>query len=185
MRGTFDNIENPPRRKQETELSAPQSQYAEYGDARIHYTVHGSGDPLILLHGGGPGATGLSNYSRNIAALAEHFTCYVIDFPGWGQSSKNLDSFGAPSPFLPMGDKAAVLDIQTAGSVLSGAMRDDDGADDALYVGSIDGSAFRWKADVKSPFPMTLGFTGHIDGDKISGGAAGPFGSTPFTGSRR
>jgi 4,5:9,10-diseco-3-hydroxy-5,9,17-trioxoandrosta-1(10),2-diene-4-oate hydrolase len=86
--------------KQERDMSTTASQFAEQGDVRIHYTVHGSGDPLILIHGGGPGATGLSNYSRNIEALSEHFTCYVIDSPGWGQSSKNLDSFGAHSPFL-------------------------------------------------------------------------------------
>jgi pimeloyl-ACP methyl ester carboxylesterase len=69
-------------------------------DWRIHYTVQGSGPALILLHGGGPGATGASNYSRNVDALARSFTTYVIDFPGWGQSSKNLDGFGSPSPFF-------------------------------------------------------------------------------------
>ena len=67
---------------------------------RIHYTAQGTGPALILLHGGGPGATGASNYSRNVDALAQHFTTYVIDFPGWGQSSKNLEAFGAPSPFV-------------------------------------------------------------------------------------
>jgi 4,5:9,10-diseco-3-hydroxy-5,9,17-trioxoandrosta-1(10),2-diene-4-oate hydrolase len=81
-------------------MSEPKSQFAVSGEVSIHYTVEGSGDPVILLHGGGPGANGRSNYSRNISALAEHFTCYVIDFPGWGQSSKNLDSFGAANPFI-------------------------------------------------------------------------------------
>jgi 4,5:9,10-diseco-3-hydroxy-5,9,17-trioxoandrosta-1(10),2-diene-4-oate hydrolase len=95
-------------------LTGPLSQFVEEGDIRIHYTVHGSGDPLILLHGGGPGASGLSNYCRNIAALAEHFTCYVIDFPGWGQSSKNLNSFGAPSPFLN-GARAVKLFMDSVG----------------------------------------------------------------------
>jgi 4,5:9,10-diseco-3-hydroxy-5,9,17-trioxoandrosta-1(10),2-diene-4-oate hydrolase len=77
-----------------------ESIFAEGADWRIHYTVQGHGPNLILLHGGGPGATGASNYSRNIDALSKHFTTYVIDFPGWGQSSKNLDSFGASSPFV-------------------------------------------------------------------------------------
>jgi 4,5:9,10-diseco-3-hydroxy-5,9,17-trioxoandrosta-1(10),2-diene-4-oate hydrolase len=67
---------------------------------RIHYTVQGSGPALILLHGAGPGATGLGNFNRNATVLARHFTTYVIDFPGWGQSSKNLNAFGAPSPFV-------------------------------------------------------------------------------------
>ena len=30
----------------------------------------GSGPPVIMLHGGGPGASGLSNYARNIDVLA-------------------------------------------------------------------------------------------------------------------
>lgn len=74
----------------------------KHGDSAwsIHYTMQGSGPALILLHGGGPGATGASNYSRNIKALSAHFTVYVIDMPGWGQSSKNLQIFGSPSPFI-------------------------------------------------------------------------------------
>ncbi|CAN5268455.1 alpha/beta fold hydrolase [soil metagenome] len=66
----------------------------------MHYTVQGQGPALILLHGGGPGATGASNYSRNIDVLSAHFTTYVIDMLGWGQSSKNLQIFGSPSPFM-------------------------------------------------------------------------------------
>jgi 2-hydroxy-6-oxonona-2,4-dienedioate hydrolase/4,5:9,10-diseco-3-hydroxy-5,9,17-trioxoandrosta-1(10),2-diene-4-oate hydrolase len=68
------------------------------GDTEIFYTELGSGDPVVLLHGGGPGASGLSNYSRNIEALAEHFRVIVPDMPGYGRSSKNLaqgDPFGA------------------------------------------------------------------------------------------
>lgn len=66
---------------------------------RIAYEVTGSGDDVILLHGGGPGATGSSNYGKNIESLSRHFRCWVIDFPGWGQSSKNLDAFGDIGPF--------------------------------------------------------------------------------------
>jgi pimeloyl-ACP methyl ester carboxylesterase len=94
--------------------NGPTSRFVEQGDVRIHYTQHGSGSPLILLHGGGPGANGLSNYGRNIAALAAHFTCYVIDFPGWGQSSKNLESLGSPSPFLN-GGRAVKLFMDLVG----------------------------------------------------------------------
>lgn len=65
----------------------------------IHYQVMGSGPNMVMLHGGGPGATGASNYSKNIEALSKHYSCWVIDFPGWGQSSKNLNAFGAEGPF--------------------------------------------------------------------------------------
>ncbi|MDF3285191.1 MULTISPECIES: alpha/beta fold hydrolase [unclassified Gordonia (in: high G+C Gram-positive bacteria)] len=68
------------------------------GDTEIFYTDIGSGEPVILLHGGGPGASGLSNYVRNIDALAQRFRVIVPDMPGYGRSSKNLsqdDPFGA------------------------------------------------------------------------------------------
>ena len=82
------------------DAETPQSHFAEQDGVRIHYTVSGSGPPLILLHGGGPGASGLSNYGRNVEALSKAHTTYVIDFPGWGRSSKNLDALGARSPFV-------------------------------------------------------------------------------------
>ena len=66
---------------------------------RIGYQVCGAGEDVLLLHGGGPGATGASNYSKNIEALSRHFRCWVIDFPGWGSSSKNLNAFGGLGPF--------------------------------------------------------------------------------------
>lgn len=66
---------------------------------RIGYQVSGSGEDVVLLHGGGPGATGASNYGKNVEALSRHFRCWVIDFPGWGSSSKNLNAFGGLGPF--------------------------------------------------------------------------------------
>lgn len=51
----------------------------------------GSGPPVVMLHGGGPGASGVSNYSRNIEALAQHFRVIVPDMPGYGRSAKGID----------------------------------------------------------------------------------------------
>jgi 4,5:9,10-diseco-3-hydroxy-5,9,17-trioxoandrosta-1(10),2-diene-4-oate hydrolase len=51
----------------------------------------GSGAPVVMLHGGGPGASGVSNYARNIDALAEHFRVIVPDMPGYGRSAKGVD----------------------------------------------------------------------------------------------
>ena len=61
------------------------------GGRQIHYTETGQGQPLLLLHGGGPGASGVPNYSRNIDVLARHFRVIVPDMPGYGRSSKGLD----------------------------------------------------------------------------------------------
>ncbi len=41
--------------------------------------------------GGGPGATGLSNFSRDIPTLANRFRVIAPDMPGYGRSSKGLD----------------------------------------------------------------------------------------------
>ncbi len=51
----------------------------------------GSGPAVVMLHGGGPGASGVSNYSRNIDALAERFRFIVPDMPGYGRSAKGVD----------------------------------------------------------------------------------------------
>ena len=57
----------------------------------IFYAESGEGPVVVLLHGGGPGASGVSNYSRNIEDLAESFRVIVPDLPGYGQSSKGVD----------------------------------------------------------------------------------------------
>lgn len=57
----------------------------------IFLSETGSGPPVVLLHGGGPGASGMTNYSRNIDALANRFRVIVPDLPGYGRSAKGID----------------------------------------------------------------------------------------------
>ena len=57
----------------------------------IFFAEAGTGAPAGMLHGGGPGASGVSNYSRNIDALAQHFRVIVPDMPGYGRSAKGVD----------------------------------------------------------------------------------------------
>ena len=57
------------------------------GNARLHYHEAGSGPPLILLHGSGPGVYGWANFSGNLPVFAQHFRCFIIDMPGYGRSS--------------------------------------------------------------------------------------------------
>jgi len=57
----------------------------------IFVAEEGTGPPVVLLHGGGPGASGVSNYSHNIDALAQHFRVIVPDMPGYGRSAKGVD----------------------------------------------------------------------------------------------
>ncbi|OBG39652.1 MULTISPECIES: alpha/beta fold hydrolase [Mycolicibacter] len=57
----------------------------------IFFAEAGAGPAVVLLHGGGPGASGVSNYARNIDALAQHFRVIVPDMPGYGRSVKEVD----------------------------------------------------------------------------------------------
>ncbi|WP_409431281.1 alpha/beta fold hydrolase [Mycobacterium sp. SMC-16] len=58
---------------------------------KIFVAEAGSGPAVLLLHGGGPGASGVSNYSRNIDGLAQRYRVLVPDMPGYGRSSKGID----------------------------------------------------------------------------------------------
>jgi 4,5:9,10-diseco-3-hydroxy-5,9,17-trioxoandrosta-1(10),2-diene-4-oate hydrolase len=46
----------------------------------------GAGPPVVLLHGGGPGASAMSNFGRTIPALAPFFDVIAVDQPGYGGS---------------------------------------------------------------------------------------------------
>lgn len=73
------------------------SRLVRAGNREIHLSEIGTGYPVLMLHGGGPGASGLSNYTRNVHALAQHFRVLVPDMPGFGQSTKGVcrkDPFG-------------------------------------------------------------------------------------------
>ncbi|HEY2807508.1 MAG TPA: alpha/beta fold hydrolase [Steroidobacteraceae bacterium] len=54
----------------------------------VYYLDVGKGTPVVLLHGGGPGASGFSNYNRNIEALQTGYRLIIPDLPGYGSSGK-------------------------------------------------------------------------------------------------
>ncbi|WP_374348654.1 alpha/beta fold hydrolase [Phenylobacterium sp.] len=53
---------------------------------KLHYNEAGQGHPVIFLHGTGPGASGWSNFSQNVAPLAKTHRVITLDSPGWGKS---------------------------------------------------------------------------------------------------
>ena len=63
----------------------------QVGARNIFLAEAGSGPVVLMLHGGGPGASGMTNYSRNVEALSQHFRVIVPDMPGYGQSTKGVD----------------------------------------------------------------------------------------------
>lgn len=68
------------------------SRYAKAGQLSLHY--HEAGDdhegllPVVLLHGGGPGAAAWSNFGRNLQVLSRTFRTLAVDQPGFGLSDK-------------------------------------------------------------------------------------------------
>ena len=68
------------------------SRFADTAMMRLHYHEAGSPGaagslPVVLLHGGGPGASAWSNFGRNLPAFAQQFRTLVPDQPGFGQSA--------------------------------------------------------------------------------------------------
>lgn len=62
--------------------------FLQAGDLRMHYGEAGQGDPLVCLHGTGPGASAWSNFRCNVDALAGQFRTFLVDLPGFGASQK-------------------------------------------------------------------------------------------------
>ena len=56
-------------------------------DYRIQVNEAGQGHPIFMIHGGGPGATGWSNFSSNVGVLSRKYRCIAVTMPGWGESS--------------------------------------------------------------------------------------------------
>lgn len=68
----------------------PQGHFVTLNDGlRLHYLDNGSGEPVLFLHGSGPGASGHSNFKLNYPefAAAGH-RVLVPDLPGYGASDK-------------------------------------------------------------------------------------------------
>lgn len=52
------------------------------------YVEAGEGEPLVCIHGGGPGASGEHGFRNNIPALARRFRVIAPDMIGYGYTDK-------------------------------------------------------------------------------------------------
>jgi len=84
----------------------------------------------------------------------------------------------------PMGDRQATLSVKTNGNALTGSQAADGNSTD-IFDGTVNGNDVSWKVSITDPMPMTLEFTGSINGDEISGSVQlGSFGTASFSGTR-
>ncbi len=85
----------------------------------------------------------------------------------------------------PMGTQESTLVITSSGATLIGTQSAGSGDGRPIDDGTVDGNDISWKASITKPMPITLEFSGAVDGDKLSGQVKlGMFGSAPFTGTR-
>lgn len=119
------------------------SHVVETPSGKIHYHDAGEGQPIVLLHGSGPGATGWSNFNPNMAALAESFRVIVPDMPGWGGSDpvtyEDRDHVRAAVDFLDvlgLGRVALVGNSMGGATSLKVAARHPDRVSHVITMGS-------------------------------------------------
>ena len=62
--------------------------HADVGGFRLHYYESGAGEPVVMLHGGGPGASAWSNFGPNLPVFATRYRTLLVDQPGFGGSDK-------------------------------------------------------------------------------------------------
>jgi len=94
----------------------------------LHYDQAGArrpgDDPVVLLHGGGPGASGWSNFGRNLPVFAGQFRTLLVDQPGFGRSDKppvqgNYFTFAAEA-LAGLLDDLGIERVQLVGNSLGG-----------------------------------------------------------------
>ena len=64
---------------------------------KLHFNEAGTGETVVMLHGGGPGASGWSNYYRNLEAFVEAgYRVILLDCPGFNKSDEIVSELPRP-----------------------------------------------------------------------------------------
>jgi hypothetical protein len=84
----------------------------------------------------------------------------------------------------PMGERRSTLTLATSGGTLTGS-QEAEGNTTEITDGSVSGNDVSWKVAITNPLPLTLTFSGTVNGNALNGTAdTGMFGSFPFEGTR-
>lgn len=76
--------------------------YTQIGESTIYYEIHGSGEPLLLLHGG---FGSIDNFYQQIPLMAQSYRVIAIDSRGHGHSTDTAQ----PLSYVSMSDDTAEL----------------------------------------------------------------------------
>jgi hypothetical protein len=84
----------------------------------------------------------------------------------------------------PMGERRSTLTLSTSGGTLAGKQEAEGNTTD-IAEGTVNGNDVSWQVSITNPMPLTLTFSGTVDGNSMNGTAdTGMFGSFPFEGTR-
>jgi len=73
-------------------MAQQQREFLQASGLKTFYVKAGSGHPVLLLHGGSPGASSLISWKLNVDALAASgFTVFAFDQPGFGLTDNPQD----------------------------------------------------------------------------------------------
>src|ERR1700751_3919664 len=61
------------------------------GGIQTGYLESGAGDPVVMLHGSGPGVSAMANWQHNIGALSQRFRVLAPDIVGFGATKRPDD----------------------------------------------------------------------------------------------
>src|SRR5882672_6582589 len=133
--GPTDNDDEPPQRRsttvaidQRTDQAEGAGAYADVNGINLYYETHGSGSPLILLHGGlGSGEM----FGPILPAVAANHRVITVDLQGHGRTA-DIDR---PLDIQLMADDIAAL-IQHLGLEKPDVMGYSLGGGVAMFVGS-------------------------------------------------
>jgi pimeloyl-ACP methyl ester carboxylesterase len=67
------------------------SKYIDVNGISTHYHECGEGEPVLLIHGSGPGVTAWANWRLIIPRLSENFHVYAPDIVGFGYTERPED----------------------------------------------------------------------------------------------
>jgi 2-hydroxy-6-oxo-octa-2,4-dienoate hydrolase len=82
-----------PQNGRMTDTAQPEiGSYIDAGGIKTNYLEAGSGPPVVLVHGSGPGVSAYANWRLTIADLARHCRVYAPDMAGFGFSDKPTEA---------------------------------------------------------------------------------------------
>ena len=69
-------------------MSAYGKESFEFEGAKASYLAGGSGYPILMIHGSGPGASTMGNWRLVLEPLARRYRVYAMDLIGFGESGR-------------------------------------------------------------------------------------------------